>query len=693
MVFRRKSFNFVDASHLYMKRIIHLLLPLFLVVVNAVGQEQLTNLPTYYLETEDGLGITSRTEYKWGSLTIVNGIETLFIDSLRIRGRGNSSWLSMKTDKKPYRLKFNSKIRLLGQPYASAKNWVLLANADDKSLIRNSLSQALGKWLGLPYNPPMQPVDLYINGQYYGTYDVSDKVDVRKRRVNVYEQELMVRDDTTNITGGYLLEVDGFSDTDATYFSTDNGVNIRIHSPEPDSIVERQITYISNHVQKFEDCLYEDPVADYRLYADTTTLLQWYLASEISANLDAFWSIYIYKQKDDEHLYWGPLWDFDIAYNNTTRAGDVTQSLMADVGFGKSVGKKWVLRLWEDEWWRNAVKNHYKEAYDNGLTDFMIHTIDSLSTYIEASAQKNFERWDINKRVYEELELFNSYEEYIECLKVFVRQHNDYLREAFENRTPTPPTSAFTPDTTYYYRLVTRGNASYVMDVLGQDSVEGAQVCLFENLPAHDTQKWEIKQVGKKFMFINAVSGLALSDYNKSEPYSYSLVLYEPNEQDTRQLWEMDAVGKEGFYNIYNASTGRVIDIRHGTYKNETEIISYTPSSRDSLASNRLWLPDKDELINPKEAIVPTDSTSTGILANHTLNYSLRYAPSAKTLRFIANDRAQLNFDVHIYSTQGRRVKTFHAAEECSIAELPRGIYIVNWSVDGTGHSAKFLIE
>lgn len=682
-----------------MKKVAYLILSMLLTSVKVSGQERLTNLPTYYLETYDGLDITSRTDYKWGSLTIVDDAGTRFIDSLRIRGRGNSSWLNMKTDKKPYRLKFNTKTRLLGQPYASAKNWVLLANADDKSLIRNALSQALGKWIGLPYNPPMQPVDLYINNEYYGTYDISDKIDVRKRRVNVEEQELMVRDDTTNITGGYLLEVDGFKDTDATYFSTLNGVNIRIHSPEPDSIVERQISYISEHVQKFEDCLYEDPVGDFRTYVDTTTMLQWYLASEITANLDAFWSIYIYKQKDDPRLYWGPLWDFDIAYNNTTRAGDVSQSLMADVGFGKSVGKKWVLRLWEDGWWKNAVKNHYETIYNNGLTEFMINAIDSMATNIRTSADRNFERWDINKRVYEELELFNSYEEYTECLKTFVRKHNDYLLEAFENRAPTPPTAAFTADTAYYYRLVTRGDASYVMDVVDQNSTEGAQVCLYENLPLHDTQEWIIRQIGNRFMFINAVNGLALSDYNNSEPYSYSLVLYQPDEQDYRQLWEMVAVGREGFYNIYNTSTGRIIDIRHATYKNGTEIVSYTPSSKDSLFSNRLWLPDKDELIHHKDSadadstITPTDSTSTGILANQALFYALRYAPTAKTLRIIANDRTLLDFDIHIYSLQGRRVKTFRASDECSVAELPSGIYIVNWVTGGTGHSAKLKIE
>ena len=54
---------------------------------------------------------------------------------MQIRGRGNSSW---EYPKKPYKIKFDSRTSLLGM--AKAKDYVLLAEYNDKSLIRNYMA-------------------------------------------------------------------------------------------------------------------------------------------------------------------------------------------------------------------------------------------------------------------------------------------------------------------------------------------------------------------------------------------------------------------------------------------------------------------------------------------------------------------------------------------------------------------------
>lgn len=106
--------------------------------------KQLTNLPAVYINTFDGSTIDSKYNYKYAKLWRIQDGVTEFIDSLQIRGRGNSTWT---VPKKPYRIKFKNKEKFLGKGYANARNWTLLANCVDKSLIRNAVASFIAKEL------------------------------------------------------------------------------------------------------------------------------------------------------------------------------------------------------------------------------------------------------------------------------------------------------------------------------------------------------------------------------------------------------------------------------------------------------------------------------------------------------------------------------------------------------------------
>ena len=170
---------------------------------------RLTNLPHIYINTFTGNSITSKNNYVLARMWYVDEQDNVtFYDSLEIRGRGNSTW---SLAKKPYRIKFHEKEKFLGQGYAKAKKWTLMANHGDKTLIRNALTSALGEFVGLDFNPAAKFVDLTLNGKYVGNYQISDQVEVRPHRVNITEQDYPITEES-NITGGYLLEADGFAD-------------------------------------------------------------------------------------------------------------------------------------------------------------------------------------------------------------------------------------------------------------------------------------------------------------------------------------------------------------------------------------------------------------------------------------------------------------------------------------------------
>ena len=236
-----------------MKRLFLLLTVLFTAAIGestAINYTQLTDIPTIYINTENGRSITSKDIYIYATMIYVDSSSVVQYDSLQIRGRGNSTWSSMP--KKSYRIKFNEKEKFLGKGYANAKSWTLLANCTDKAMIRNALTRDLGEFISMQNSPAAKFVDLYLNGTYQGTYQISDQVEVKPHRVNISEQDEILTS-SSNISGGYLLEVDGFADTSEKYFYTGTkNIYVRIHYPDEDYIKSNQISYISNYVSTFE---------------------------------------------------------------------------------------------------------------------------------------------------------------------------------------------------------------------------------------------------------------------------------------------------------------------------------------------------------------------------------------------------------------------------------------------------------
>ena len=172
--------------------------------------KQLTDVPTVYIETENNQSIISKEDYINCTVIYVDGGEVTAYPNTQIRGRGNSSWWN--SPKKAYRIKFEKKQRLLGDAFANAKSWTLLANHGDKTLIRNALTYDLGKFIGMPFCPAARFVDLYLNGQYRGSYQISDHVQVGKNRVDI---------DADN---GWFLEVTNNNAKEDPYFSTSRGI-------------------------------------------------------------------------------------------------------------------------------------------------------------------------------------------------------------------------------------------------------------------------------------------------------------------------------------------------------------------------------------------------------------------------------------------------------------------------------------
>ena len=413
--------------------------------------QQLTDVPTVYIETENGQNITSKEEYIMCTFTMVDGDNTLRLENTQIRGRGNSSWWN--SDKKPYRVKFDKKQTLLGEDFAKAKSWTLLANHGDKTMIRNALTYQLGRFIGMKFCPAAKFIDLYLNGKYRGTYQISDQVQVHKKRVEVDEDN------------GWLLEVANENSREEPYItSTRYGIMYNIKNPDDELLTMDKRIAIGQWLEAFEKAVasddYRDPEKGYRAYIDETDFINWYVGAELTGNIDALYSIYMYKEADEQKMHFGPLWDLDLGYDNSSEKSLLRQ-MEAYLGLWNRPFEKILQRLWLDPWFAKACNDRLNALVEAGLQQHLIASIDSLRGAIWQTQAQNFKVWPINQQVYdwEKHKYHNDYDSYISDLMAFVNTHIPYLQEAFAQKLSA---TGITPAKT------TEKNSSTLYDLQGR---------------------------------------------------------------------------------------------------------------------------------------------------------------------------------------------------------------------------------
>lgn len=186
-----------------------------------------TNMPLMIFNTENSVEPTSNEEYIISQIIFINDNEKELNETAKIRIRGHST---TTLPIKPYKIKFEKKQKIFGIS-GKYKNWALLANHYDKSLIRNSLAFKISEIIGLEFTPRCEPVDVILNGNYRGNYFICDQIEVKEGRVDI---EKITEDD---ITGGYLLEIDGRAMKEDKYFLTDRGLIGEIKYPDSDDIL------------------------------------------------------------------------------------------------------------------------------------------------------------------------------------------------------------------------------------------------------------------------------------------------------------------------------------------------------------------------------------------------------------------------------------------------------------------------
>lgn len=371
-----------------------------------------TGLPVMYINTEDNKSITSKDEYVNASISIIsqrgNDISCdLDSMSVSIKGRGNSTW---NLPKKPYKLKFSKKNSLFGE--AKNKEWVLLANYTDKTMIRNATAFHLGDISNLDWTPCSHFVELYLNHHYMGTYQLTEQIKIAKNRVNVTNK-------------GYLLEVDAKADdNDVTFYTTRNKIPFNIKSPKVEKGSNRY-NWIKDHIQRIENDLYDgnflSDTSYYKKYVDLKSFADWYLINEITKNNDAIMWTSCYMNVDSLGvLRMGPIWDFDISLGNVNYNGNMTYD-----GFWIK-NAYFISKLFDDPSFVQLMRNRFN--YFKAQIDSILNWINSQAVYLQYSAVENDNVWrTLYTETWPNYAISGSYQNEVAYLKYYLENRMDWL--------------------------------------------------------------------------------------------------------------------------------------------------------------------------------------------------------------------------------------------------------------------------
>lgn len=306
------------------------------------------NLPAFFVSTDSGSMEylrSNKDNEESGKLTVITEDGNVgYNGSLdKISGRGNSTW---DQDKKPYSIKLPKAYSLCNMD--AGKKWNLLAMYFESDKIHSKLVYDMARELQMDYAIQSTWVDLYCNGEYSGLYLLTEAVTVGEGRVEIHE----LTDEDSDISGGYFLEKKMIDpeNTTSPFISTEYAM-FTVHSPK--QINEEQQEYISGYMRWIERTIVSgDP--EYRDCIDVKSFADHLVLENIALDEDGMViSTFFYKNKGNDKLYLGPVWDYDRSMGEGYQKEYESPVFMVGM-------QEWYQPLYEDDYFRKVVMSEYQ---------------------------------------------------------------------------------------------------------------------------------------------------------------------------------------------------------------------------------------------------------------------------------------------------------------------------------------------
>lgn len=426
-------------------------------------------IPTVYMTVENYRALRNKNDYVTGTIEIIHdnyGLETM---PMQIKVRGNST---AGQPKKPYHIRLDSSTDLFGM--GKNRHWLLLADALDRTHLRNRLAFDLAENLGVAYTKSTY-AEVYLNGDYIGLYMLCEQIRVGKTRVDIFDWENFAEDvakviakkegrtgedldrlvngmqsnlawittgtyksykisdyydlSDINFAGGYLIENDEYYD-EVSKFRTQNEMLMMIQEPEYLYTNSKMFEYIQTYIQDLEDSIYSNirynkDGIHYTEYMDLESFIDFWIVFESFKNVELlFKSCYMYKDID-EKLVFGPVWDFDWSSGNHVVLHSDSKAYDKWHNTESQNRAYWYKQLYSDPFFVTRLKERWNNSLD--LLYGMILSIDTYSEYLTPYVANNVEVWG-NSGI--------SYEREIDELKTWLINRVEWMNTQLSNENP-----------------------------------------------------------------------------------------------------------------------------------------------------------------------------------------------------------------------------------------------------------------
>ena len=401
-----------------------------------------TGLPNIRVNTTNGVepDYHDKTNYTTMTTTVDNCESKYAITSATggIRARGNSTNYDV-VSKHPWRLKFDSKVNLLGlndgQKY---KSWVLLAEYFDQSLLRNSFAFTLGNSLfnySNNYASDFRHVNFYMNGDYRGVYLLAEQQQCNTGRFSIAEPS-----DGSSERVGYLLEIDIRANDDDPYFTAGpesyrnpqgiwsggimiNGVRVvsSTYAIKSDTFSDAQKNFIKKYISNVMDALihavtgeklqvldennnlidspYDNQFETLNSFIDLESLFKTCIIHELMKNYDVgYGSFYLFvdfsSSSKHPRLTFGSPWDFDLSSGNK-QTGDVikTNNEFIKAGFGEANFNPWLYLISQTDFYDELIAKYYHVFAISGAFESGMQYINYATEAFKNDFVNEFERY------------------------------------------------------------------------------------------------------------------------------------------------------------------------------------------------------------------------------------------------------------------------------------------------------------
>jgi len=650
-------------------------------------------VPRIDIDIDGGEMVSSKDYYLNAQITIDgNGAFPDFQDSVQIKGRGNSSWSTNPWAKNPYRLKFASSVKPFG--LVKGKNWNLIAQAQKESMMSNVMAQKIARMVGTSGANHTIPVDLYINGNYRGSYLFTEKVGLANNSVDLNDESTAV-----------LLELDSYYDEPYRFKSYPYNLPVNIKEPELDEetsmvVADEKLTLIRKQFNAFARDLYDGK--DVSNHVDVEMLARFMLVNELALNMEICHpkSTFLYNKDmyDSASPYvFGPVWDFDWAFgyeeSRSYFTSSATQSLFGGVS---GVGNTFFRALWDNS-------DVIKRAYYHLWMEFMEHHFEELLTYADDYLQFANSSFLNNMQIWGD---GGNYESAVKDIKSWFTERAAYIVPNLQQYDLTHYPTNLLGDVNGDDVLTVADIVNLVNDILGTETDECNEV----NADVNEDAELNMLDI----MLLLAMLMDADFDYRhfSTLPEANVEIVMDPVELaiDEQTLCKLSIKGEVENYTAIQFDLQlpsavqlqgvELDDITNSTHSivvqstNETctRFILYSNESEYLDVDNNLVL----QLYTPE--VLPA-SECKFLLAQTTLvdMYGEEYALPATRLSFTqTNGMTQLSYGCHVrggecleitvlvpqevrvFDLQGRCVWQQVIEQGTTIIELPAGIYLVD---------------